>query len=126
MIEFAASLYVLLSAGAIGFQLALAGGSPWGHLANGGRFPGQLPPAMRVAAVVQAGVLAMFALVLASKGGLIFPETKTVVEGLQWWVVGFCGLSLAANLATPSLPERRLWAPVAGLMLASSLVVAGG
>jgi hypothetical protein len=41
-----------------------------------------------------------------------------------WAVVGFSALSLALNAITPSAGERRIWVPVAAVMLASSLVVA--
>lgn len=45
----------------VAFQLALALGAPWGSYAMGGAFPGRFPPRMRVAAVVQAVLLALVA-----------------------------------------------------------------
>ena len=50
--------FVVVAIAAIGFQLALAAGAPWGAYAMGGRFPGRFPPPLRVAAVVQAVVVA--------------------------------------------------------------------
>lgn len=47
-----------VTAGAIGLQIALALGAPWGPDAMGGRHPGRFPPPKRVAAVLQAAVLA--------------------------------------------------------------------
>ena len=46
------------------FQLALALGAPWGQFAMGGAFPGVFPPAMRLVAVVQIGILALIALLV--------------------------------------------------------------
>jgi len=51
--KIAAILYVVVSIGVIAFQIALAAGAPWGAYAMGGAFPGQLPPAMRVTALIQ-------------------------------------------------------------------------
>ena len=38
----------------VAFQLALAAGAPWA-IWHGRSFPGQFPPALRIAALVQAG-----------------------------------------------------------------------
>jgi hypothetical protein len=43
---------------------------------------------------------------------------------LIWLVVAFSAISVVVNTITPSARERRLWAPVALVMLVSSLVVA--
>ena len=48
--QVAALVYAGASTIIILFQLALAAGSPWGEYAMGGAFPGQLPPALRLAA----------------------------------------------------------------------------
>lgn len=106
------------------FQIALALGAPWGHLAMGGRFPGKFPPAMRVAALVQAGVLALLAVIVLIKARLILAGFYTVSEIAIWIVVAVSLLSLIMNLVTPSRGERILWAPVALVLALSSLVVA--
>ena len=57
MVDFiavAAIIYTIVTAGVVGFQLALALGAPWGAYAMGGAYSGRFPPALRVAAVVQA------------------------------------------------------------------------
>ena len=102
------------------FQFALMCGLPWGHLAMGGRYPSRFPPAMRVAAFVQALVLSSFALVALTKAGVIFPQFYDISDTAIWVVAGISVLSLIMNLATPSKWERILWAPVAFVMLASS------
>jgi len=47
----AALLYAVMAAGVVAFQIALAAGAPWGAYAMAGAFPGQFPPALRIAAL---------------------------------------------------------------------------
>ena len=113
--------FVAVTLAAIAFQLALAAGAPWGAYAMGGKYPGRFPPPLRVTAVVQAVVLALLAAVVAARAGLL---AQPVVPWLIWVVVAFSGLSLVMNVVSPSVGERRLWVPVAGVMLAASSIVA--
>jgi hypothetical protein len=71
--------------------------------------------------VVQAVVLALLAGVVASRAGLV---SVAVAPWTIWVVVAFSGLSLAMNAISPSVRERRLWVPVAGVMVVASSVVA--
>lgn len=104
------------------FQLALAAGAPWGHLAMGGQFPGVLPPAYRWAVAVQAAMLVgMGWIVWRSAMGL---HATRPARGWMWGVVLYCVVAAVLNLATPSVPERRLWGPITVLMTLSSLCVA--
>jgi hypothetical protein len=120
----AALVYTIISAGVIVFQLALAAGMPWGQYAMGGAFPGQFPPELRVAAVVQAVLLAALAGVVLSRAGVALDGWSTASRWSIWIVVGFSALSLVLNLITPSAGERAIWAPVAAFMLISSVTVA--
>ena len=120
----AALLYTSVSAGAIAFQIALAAGIPWGAYAMGGAFPGQFPPALRIAALVQAVLLAGMAVVVMVQAGLIRTGWSRVSRWLIWIVVAVAALSLVLNLITPSAGERVIWAPVALTLLISSAVVA--
>lgn len=120
----AAFLYAIVSTAVIAFQLALAAGASWGAYAMGGAFPGQFPPSMRVGAVLQAAILAGFAGVVLSRAGVALPGWSKVSRWLIWVVVAFSVLSLILNLITPSAGERAIWAPVAFVMLISSLSVA--
>ena len=106
------------------FQLALALGAPWGAYAMGGAYPGVFPPPMRVAAVVQAAVLAGFALVVLSRAGPALPRWRGPAHWGTWAVVALMAVSLVLNLITPSGLERLIWAPVAVLLFLSSLRVA--
>jgi hypothetical protein len=109
---------------AIGFQLALAAGAPWGEYAMGGRYPGQFPPRLRVAAVVQGLVIAVLAVIVLTRAGIV--QTPLDAPWLIFVVVAFSALSLLVNALSRSPGERRLWVPVALAMLASSLIVATG
>ena len=57
-------------------RLTLATGAPWGEFAMGGAYPGQFPPELHVAAVVQAVVLALLALVILARAGIALPKWR--------------------------------------------------
>ncbi len=122
--DIAAIVFAAAAAVVIAFQLALAAGAPWGSYAMGGAYPGKFPPALRVAAVVQAALVGFFIAVVLSSAGLAFESLTAAAPWLIWVVVAFSAVSLVLNLITRSKPERAIWAPVAAVMLASSLAVA--
>lgn len=124
MSTLAAVLFAVVTAGAIAFQIALALGAPWGTYAMGGRFPGRYPPAMRIAAVAQAALLSLALLIVLSDAGLVLPSVSQALPWLIWLVVAFSAVSVVLNALTPSAGERRIWVPVAVVMLVSSLSVA--
>jgi hypothetical protein len=120
----AAVIYLAASIAVIVFQVALAAGAPWGELAMGGRYPGRFPPAMRVAAVVQAVVLALLAVVVLDAAGAVSLGWTEAVPWLVWLPVVFSALSVLVNAISPSPRERRLWVPVGLVLLGTSLIVA--
>jgi len=120
----AALFYAIISLAVVAFQVALAAGVPWGAFAMGGAFPGQYPPALRVAALVQAVLLLALAVVVLARAGVLLPGWSRVSRWLIWFVVAFAALSFVLNLITPSAGERAIWAPVTFLMLISSGIVA--
>lgn len=120
----AALLYATVSAGVVAFQIALAVGVPWGEYAMGGAFPGQFPPALRIAALVQAILLVALAAVVMARAGLIRNGWPRRAHRLVWLVVAFAAVSFVLNVLTPSTGERAIWAPVALLLLLSSMIVA--
>jgi hypothetical protein len=119
--DLAALAYLAATLLVVGFQVALALGAPWGAYAMGGRFPGRIPPPMRLLALVQAVVLGLLALVVLESAGLI---SLGLAEWLIWVAVAVSAVSVVMNAASRSPGERRLWVPVGLVMLASSLVVA--
>ena len=122
----AAIVFAVVAGGAVAFQVGLALGAPWGAYAMGGRFSGPFPPRMRVAALGQALIIAALALVELSAAGLVAAAIVHALPSLVWVPVGFSALSLVLNAITPSSGERRIWVPVALVLLTTSLVVAIG
>ena len=120
----AAIIYAVATAGVIAFQVALALGAPWGAYAMGGASPGRLPPAMRVAALVQAAVLGALAVVVLSHAGLALPSLARAYPWLIWIAVAVSALSVLLNAITRSAGERRIWLPVALVLLLGSVTVA--
>jgi hypothetical protein len=120
----AALVFVVVAAGVIAFQLAMALGAPWGSYAMGGAFPGRFPAPMRIAAAVQAVVIGAIAVAVLSAAGLAIRDLAVAVPWFIWVAVVVSALALVLNAISRSAGERRIWVPVAAVMLASSLVVA--
>ena len=120
----AAIIYAIVTVGVVAFQIALAAGAPWGAYAMGGASPGQFPPALRIAAIIQAALLAGMAAVILARAGLILPGWSRASHWLVWIVVALTAFSLVLNLLTSSAGERAIWAPTLSLLLISSLIVA--
>ena len=120
----AALFYAIISLAVVAFQFALAADAPWGEFAMGGAFPGQFPPALRIAALVQAVLLLAMAAVVLARAGVILPGWSRASRWLIWFVVAFAALSFVLTVITPSAGERAIWAPTAFLMLISSSIVA--
>ena len=120
----AALVFALVTLGAIAFQLALAAGAPWGEYAMGGAFRGKFPPRLRATAVVQALVLGILAAGVLSRAGLVDVPVVRDLPWLAWFAVVFSAVSLVLNAISRSSGERRIWVPVALVMLGSSLIVA--
>lgn len=122
--DLAAIAYLLATVLAVGFQVALALGAPWGAYAMGGRYPGKLPPLMRLSAVFQAVLLAVLALVVLSEAGQVAPSLAAEFPSLIWVPVAVSAISVSLNAMSRSPGERRIWVPVGVVLLVSSLIVA--
>ena len=120
----AAVVFAIAAGGVVAFQIALALGAPWGSYAMGGAVPGRFPPRLRVAAVVQAFLIAFLAVAVLSAAGLVAPDLAIAVPQLVWVAVVVSALALVLNAISRSAGERRIWVPVAAVLLVSSLVVA--
>ena len=121
---FAAYLFSVLIAFVVAFQLALALGAPWGEMAMDGKFPGRLPPRMRIAALVQTVVLVFIALIVLTRAGVILDEFSSLSKSVIWAVVVFSLIGAILNTITPSKKERMLWAPVSLVLLICATYVA--
>ncbi len=117
----AAIVFAVVAGGVVVFQFALALGAPWGAYAMGGSFPGRFPPPLRVAAVVQGLVIALFAVVVLSDAGVVLPEIAAAFPWLIWVPVAVSALAVVLNAISRSAGERRISVPVAVVLLTSSL-----
>lgn len=122
--DLAAFVFAIAAFGVVAFQLALALGAPWGRYAMGGGTPGRFPPPMRIAAVVQAAVIALLAAAVLSSAGLAVPDLARSFPWLVWVAVIVSALAVVLNAISRSAAERRIWVPVAVVLLVSSLLVA--
>ena len=120
----AALVFTVAAVGVIAFQVALALGAPWGRYAMGGAVPGRFPPRMRVAAVAQAILIALLAVAVLSAAGFLIPDLAVRLPWLIWVVVVVSAVAVILNAISRSPAERRIWVPVASVMLVSSLLVA--
>ena len=120
----AALVFAVVAGGVVAFQFAMALGAPWGRYAMGGAFPGRFPPPMRVAAVVQALLIELLAVGVLSAAGLVLPDLAVAVPWLVWIAVVVSALAVVLNAISKSAGERRIWVPVASVLLISSLLVA--
>ena len=121
---YAAYLFSVLIAFVVLFQLALALGAPWGEMALGGKYPGRLPPRMRIAALIQVVVLTFIALSVLTRAGVVLNEYSAISKSAIWGVVVFSLVGAILNTITPSKSERKLWAPVAIVLLICATYVA--
>ncbi|MGZ9160516.1 MAG: hypothetical protein ACXW4T_05065 [Candidatus Limnocylindrales bacterium] len=120
----AASAFAVVALGVIAFQVALTLGAPWGAYAMGGAFPGRLPTPMRVAALVQAVLIGLLALAVLSAAAVIVPELADAYPWVVWVAVVVSAFAVVLNAISRSAGERRIWVPVAVVMLVCSVLVA--
>lgn len=91
------------------FQALLAAGAPWGAAAWGGAHRGVLPADLRVSSAVSVAAYAALAVVAARPSWPGKPWRRRVLTG----AAALLALGTLMNLASPSLPERLIWTPVA-------------
>jgi len=107
----------------VAFQLAVTLGAPWGAWTQGGRTAGTLTTSGRAIAAASALLLVGMALTILGRAGEgpLARAPRRLVAVLSWATVGYLAIGVAANLATPSVQERALWAPVVALTLGLAL-----
>jgi len=120
----AAIAFAVTAALVVAFQAALALGAPWGAYAMGGAFPGRMPAPLRVAAMVQGVLLIGLALIVLADAGLVRTGVANEWPWLAWVPVAVSVVAVVLNASSRSQGERRIWLPVALVLLVSSLLVA--
>lgn len=118
----------VLFAALVAFQLALAGGAPWGRAAYGGTHPGVLPPRLRIASAVAVVVWTAVALVIARRAGIPVwaPVPDPWLPVIAWVIVGLLVVGTVLNAITRSVVERAIWLPFSLVLLVAVLFVAMG
>ena len=119
-----AYIYLFLTVFVVVFQLSLALGAPLGEYTLGGKFPGQLPPKLRLAALLQIVFLLLFAAIVAARAEVALVEYHAMSRIGIWFVVAFFVLGSVVNLLSPSKKERRVMGPANIVALISTLIVA--
>lgn len=96
------------------FQLLLAVGFPLAEYSWGGKYTGVLPPRLRVASLLSAGILCVMAFVLLSHTNVL----------LVWVITIFMGINTLGNLASKSKKEKTVMTPLTSIAFLSCLLVA--
>jgi hypothetical protein len=102
----AAGVFAALALLVVAFQIALAAGAPWGRLTMSGAYPGQLPPAMRAAALVQASALVFFGVIVAVRARLVLHRWHRASRYLVWLVIAYSVVGTVLNTMTRSTLTR--------------------
>jgi hypothetical protein len=103
----AGRIAAVLLLGVVAFQAALALGAPWGIATQGGANAGVLPDILRVGSVV---TLIVYAALAAVAGTSI--ASATVRRRILTVAAAVMVFATVLNIASPSLIERLIWAPV--------------
>ena len=114
---------VLLAALAV-FQVALAAGSPLGHLAWGGQHR-LLPRGLRIGSAVSVVLYALFAFVVwrAADHATDVGDVRESYP-MIWVLTAYFVLGILVNAVSRSRPERFVMTPVVAVLFACSLVIA--
>ena len=119
----AVSFSIVLGALAV-FQTLLIAGLPISRFAWGGQSP-VLPPRLRPAAIASIAVYVIFAFTALSRTGVIATVVPAQLLVVSMWVItGYLFFSILPNLASKSLYEKRLMAPVSALLATFALLIA--
>jgi hypothetical protein len=107
------------------FQAALAAGTPWGHLAWGGKSR-ELPMLLRGGSFLTIIVYGIAAAIIVQRAGVATVLPEAMVDVGIWVVVAVLVLGVAANAISRSLPERLAMTPITAILLILALIVAFG
>lgn len=119
----AANVATVLFAIVIILQLLLAAGILPVTMAWGGTQT-ELTPALRLASVAAAFILALFAYVIRRRAGLIgdAPPSRAI-KIMSWVITAFMVLNTLGNLTSQSTAEKIVFAPITLLLAISCFVV---
>jgi hypothetical protein len=121
--RFAANVATVLFVVTIILQLLLAAGILPISIAWGGRQP-VLTTTLRIASLATIAILVFFVYVVRRRAGLVGSETiPTTIKILSWVITAFLALNTVSNLASQSIGEKILFAPITFLLAVACFVV---
>jgi len=122
--EVAAWIAVAGFFGLMCFQILLALGFPYGKAAWGGKHV-KLPPGLRVASLLSAGVFVVLSLVVLERADILTVfNNSTAVTIVVWILVSFLLLNTLGNFTSKSKPEKRIMTPISLVLALLCLIVA--
>jgi hypothetical protein len=124
IVTISAIVFSILIGVLILFQLCLTLGMPWGEASMGGKYPGKYPPKMRFVSLLNSFILSIIAIIVLVKADIVLPHLKPVSNIAIYFVVGFSAVATILNTITTSKIERKIWAPVAMVLLITSIIIA--
>ena len=124
IVTISAIIFTILSGIIVLFQLGLTLGIPWGEASMGGKYSGKYPPKMRIVSLINSLILIFIAVIVLVKADILLQQYKSISNIAIYFVVGFSAVATILNIITPSKIERKIWAPIATLLLIASIIVA--
>ena len=116
IIRISANIATVLFGIVILIQLLLAAGVLPITMAWGGRQE-VLTPSLRVASIVSAVILGVFAYIIRRRAGLIGgKDIPALVKGLAWIVTAYMAFNTFTNLTSQSTMERIVFVPITAIL----------
>jgi len=122
-IRVSANIATILFGAVIILQLLLAAGILPVSMAWGGRQE-VLTPNLRVASIVSAVVLGLFAFIIRRRAGLMGPEDiSTIIKVFAWIVTAYMAFNTFTNLTSQSSAEMMVFAPITAVLTIVCFIV---
>ena len=122
-IRISANIATFLFGIVILIQLLLAAGVLPITMAWGGR-QDVLTPGLRVASIISAVILGVFAYIIRRRAGLIGgKDIPILVKGLAWVVTIYMAFNTFTNLTSQSTIEKIVFAPITAILMIVCFIV---
>jgi hypothetical protein len=123
IVRISANIATILFGIAILIQLLLAAGVLPITMAWGGRHE-VLTPGLRIASVVAAIILGLFAYIIRYRAGLMGAESISVwIKVIAWIVTSFMAFNTFTNLMSQSTTEKMIFVPITSILTILCFVV---
>jgi len=123
VIRVSANIATIMFAVVIILQLLLAAGILPVSMAWGGR-QDVLTPNLRVASIVSAVILGLFAYIIRRRAGLLGPEEiSIIIKVLAWIVTAYMAFNTFTNLTSQSSAEMMIFTPITSILTIVCFIV---